>query len=94
MIEMGIVVALGLLFTLVKMPWRWKMRLISNPVLTDVSIFTFLTIVHWGTFSGVMVAAIGALTCSAVLSTARWLYGYIEGGTYVAGKVNIASKLL
>ena len=93
MIEMGIVVALGLLFILVKMTWRWKLRLLSNPVIADVLIFTLLCVLHWGTFSGVMVATVGALACSAVLSTARWLYGYVEAGTYVPGKMNIASKL-
>ena len=94
MIEMGIVVALGLLFTLVKMTWRWKLRVISNPVLADVLIFTFLTMIHWGTFSGVMVATVGALACSAVLSTARWLYGHIESGVYQPGKFDVSSKLV
>jgi hypothetical protein len=94
MIEMGIIVALGLLFTLVKMTWRWKMRLLSNPLITDVVIFVLLMLLHWGTFSGVMVATIGALACSATLSAARWLYGYIGPKGYVPGKFDVASKLV
>lgn len=93
MIEMGLVVALGLLVVLAKLPWRWKMRIISNPIIVDMSIFAMLTILHWGTFSGVMVATIGALACSLVLSAARKLYGFIESGRYFPGMFNIANKL-
>ena len=50
-------------------------------------------LLHWGTFSGVMVATIGALTCSLVLSGARKLYGYIEDRRYVRGYFDVSSKL-
>lgn len=93
MLEMGILVALGLLFTLFKMSWRWKLRLLSNPLTVDVIVFVGLTALHWGTFSGVMVATIGALFCSITLSMGRWLVGYMHRGAYVAGKFNIVSKL-
>lgn len=93
MIEMGLVVALGLLVVLAKLPWRWKMRIISNPIIVDMSIFAMLTILHWGTFSGVMVATIGALACSLVLSAARKLYGHIANNTYYPGVFNIVEKL-
>lgn len=93
MIEMGIVVGIGLLVSLVKMSWGWRMRVLSNPLLLDVMIFTILMLLHWGTFSGVMVATIGALTCSLVLSGARALYGHIENGEYKAGYFDISSKL-
>jgi len=93
MLEMGIVVALGLLVVLAKCPWRMKMRIISNPVLVDVSIFVMLTILHWGTFSGVMVATVGALFCSVTLSIAKFLVGSIVDGRYVPGRLDISSKL-
>ena len=93
MIEMGIIVGIGLLVTLVKMSWRWRMRVLSNPLLLDVMIFVLLMLLHWGTFSGVMVATIGALTCSLVLSGARKLYGYIEDRRYVRGYFDVSSKL-
>ena len=94
MIEMGVVVGLGLLVSLVKMNWKWRMHLLSNPVMMDLIIFTALMLLHWGTFSGVMVATVGALTCSLTLSGARWLYGHVEGGTYVPGYFDVASKLV
>jgi hypothetical protein len=94
MIEMGIVVGLGLLVTLVKMNWKWRMAMLSNPLLLDVMIFIALMLIHWGTFSGVMVATVGAMTCSLTLSGARWLYGHVESGTYVPGYFDVRSKLV
>ena len=93
MIEMGLVVGIGLLMALVKMSWRWKMHMLSNPLVVDLIIFAALTILHWGTYSGVMVATVGALTCSLVLSGARKLYGHHDNGTYKPGYFDISSKL-
>lgn len=93
MIEMGIVVGIGLLMILVKMSWRWRIRTLSSPLFVDALIFFVLLLIHWGTFSGVMVATVGAMTCSIVLSTARWLYGYTEAGVYQPGKFDVSSRL-
>lgn len=93
MIEMGIVVGMGLLITLVKLTWRWKLRVLSNPLLVDTIIFIALTLIHWGTFSGVMVATVGAMTCSLMLTGGRWLYGHTENGRYLPGYFDISSKL-
>lgn len=93
MIEMGIIVGIGLLVTLCKMNWKWRMRTLSAPLLIDAIVFVFLIAIHWGTFSGVMVATIGALTCSLVLSGARKVYGFIESGHYVPGYFDVSSKL-
>ena len=93
MIEMGVVVGLGLLVTLVKMTWKWRMAMLSNPLLVDMMIFIGLLLIHWGTFSGVMVATVGAMTCSLTLSGARALYGHIEAGRYYPGYFDISSKL-
>lgn len=93
MIEMGIVVGIGLLVMLAKMNWRWKMRVLSNPVTIDWLVFIVLTYVHWGTFSGVMVAAVGALFCSIVLSIGRYCFGYIKAGAYYPGMWDVRSKL-
>lgn len=91
---MGVVVGMGLLVSLVKMNWRWRMHMLSSPLSVDVGIFLALLLIHWGTFSGVMVATVGAMTCSLTLSGARWLYGHVEGGTYVPGYFDVASKLV
>ena len=93
MIEMGIVVGIGLLVTLVKASWNMKMWMLSHPLFMDGFIFIALVLLHWGTFSGVMVATVGALTCSLVLSGARALYGHIKDGTYTPGTFDVSSKL-
>jgi len=84
-LETGALIGLGLLATLVKLSWQYKMILLSNPVWVDVVIFIALTLIHWGSFSGPVVAAIGALCCSLTLSAGRSYYGYIENGLYVRG---------
>lgn len=93
MLEMGIIVGLGLLVMFWKLSWRGRMRLLSNPMTVDVVIFVGLSATHWGTFSGLMVAAIGALFCSLTLSLGRFVYGYIERGVYHAGVINVGERL-
>ena len=93
MIEMGIVVGLGIIVMLAKMGWRWRMRLLSNPATTDMVVFVGLTLIHWGTFAGVMVAAVGALFCSIVLSIGRYCFGYIEAGAYYPGMWDVRAHL-
>jgi len=85
MLEMGIVVAIGLIVTFCKLSWRNRLRMLSHPVAMDIAVFALLTMLHWGTFSGVMVATIGALFCSISLSAGRWAFGYIDKGKYVPG---------
>mgnify|MGYP003553747147 FL=1 len=93
MIEMGIIVALGLLVMLAKLSWRAKFWVISHPLLIDAIVFVGLIAIHWGTFSGVMVATIGALFCSITLGIAKWLVGYVRGNTYYPGVFNMIRKL-
>lgn len=93
MLEMGLIVALGLIVTLAKLPWRQKLWMTSHPLLMDVVVFVALTTVHWGTFSGVMVATVGALFCSLTLSAARKAIGHIENGTYIRGWRDVSDKL-
>ena len=87
MIEMGIVVGLAILVLFFKLGWKWRIWMLSHPVLFDIVVFAFLTTIHWGTYSGVMVAAVGALFCSICFSIGRWAFGYIQNGMYITGKV-------
>lgn len=93
MIEMGLVVALGLLVSLAKLPWRHKLWMTSHTLAMDIIVFVFLTTIHWGTFSGVMVATVGALFCSVTLSIARKVIGHVEGRRYHRGWYDVSSKL-
>lgn len=93
MFEAGIVVGIALLATLAKMSWPWKLRILSHPMMMDVFIFIGLCLLHWGTFSGVMVATIGAFVCSVILSVGRWMFGYLKNGEYVPGRFYMGHKL-
>lgn len=84
-IESGIIVALGLVLWFFKMSWKNRIKMLSYPLALDVSIFVVLTLIHWGTFSGVMAAATGSLICSGLISLGRWAFGYKEAGQYVPG---------
>lgn len=93
MFEMGLCVGLGLVVILAKAPWRTKITMASHPAKMDLAVFVLLLLLHWGTFSGVMVATIGALMVSLVLSTFRKVYGYRANGVYVRGMVDVAHRL-
>lgn len=92
MLEMGLVVALGLAVMYAKLGWRGRLWINSHPLLMDVFVFAFLNAVHWGTFSGVMVAAVGALFCSLTISLMRKWVGYVERGQYVAGWIDLRNR--
>lgn len=92
-IESGVIVALGLIFTFVKLSWRTRLAMLGKPLALDIAVFVLLNFLHWGTFSGVMVAATGALVCSGLISIGRKLFGYIERGAYFSGHFNMIGKL-
>lgn len=93
MLSMGFVVALGLLVVLAKLDWRKKMWVISHPLTMDIAVFIAFTLIHWGTFSGVMVAAVGALFTSITLSCAKWAVGHVKDNRYYPGVFNVIHKL-
>lgn len=93
MIESGLIVGIALLFSLSKMSWPWKLRILSNPIIVDAIVFIGLCILHWGTFSGVMAATVGAFIVSMVLSLGRYLFGYMKNGVYIRGYMDIGGLL-
>lgn len=92
-IESGIIVAIGLLFIFLKCSWPVRMMFLSNALAADIMVFFILNALHWGTFSGVMVAATGSLICSGMLSIGKWLFGYKIGHIYHVGKYDVSDKL-
>ncbi len=92
-IESGVIVAAGLVFTFFKLSWNLRLKMLGRPLLLDVCVFIVLNMLHWGTFSGVMVAATGALVCSALISIGRKAVGYIDNGMYFPGYLNVIGKL-
>jgi len=94
MFSMGFVVALGLLVMFARLPWRGKLWLTSHPLTVDIAVFIGLSALHWGTFSGLMVAAIGSLFCSITLSLAKRVIGsFDQHGNYTRGFLDVSQRI-
>lgn len=85
----GFVLILGLAFLFVKLPRRTALKLLGRPLLMDICVVVLMTVVHWGTFTGLMAAAFAGLMCSFATSGARYLFGYIEGKKFYPGKIYV-----
>lgn len=92
-IESGIIIFLGLMFIFIKLPIKTALKLLGRPLLLDVGVSVTAFMMHYGTFSGVMAAAVAGLMCSGFTTTGRYIFGYIENNTYYPGITNQASKL-
>ena len=84
-VESGVIIFVGLLFIFVKLP-RWLvLRMLGQPLALDLVVSTAAYILHWGTFSGVMAAAVAGLMCSGFTAVGRWAIGYSKGGQVIPG---------
>lgn len=84
-IESGVIIFVGLLFIFIKLP-RWLvLRMLGQPLALDIAVSVAAYILHWGTFSGVMAAAVAGLMCSGFTTVGRWALGYAKGGQVVPG---------
>jgi hypothetical protein len=89
-IESGIIIFIGLLLLFVKLPRRTALKLLAYPLTLDLIVSAFAYAMHWGTFTGVMAAAVAGLMCSGLTSTARWLFGWIDRrGSFHRGVIAI-----
>ena len=93
MFESGAVVCFGLAMWFAKCSWRTRVRILSYPLAIDIVVFVALTMIHWGTFNGVMAATVGALMTSVLLTLGRKCFGHMERGKYVRGMWDISLKL-
>jgi hypothetical protein len=84
-IESGIIILLGFVFLVAKLKRRTLLRLLGYPLAIDLTGSIVAYILHWGTFSGVMAAAVAGLMLSALTSIMRWAVGYIRDGVYHPG---------
>ena len=61
------------------------LRLLGRPLALDLVVSIVAYLLHWGTFSGVMAAAVAGLMCSGFTAVARRLIGYSRGGKTIPG---------
>jgi NhaP-type Na+/H+ or K+/H+ antiporter len=86
-IESGVIIFLGMLLLGFKLPRKTSLKLLGRPLALDLSVSAIAFVMHYGTFSGVMAAAVAGLMCSGFTSAARYAVGYIEGNKYFPGKI-------
>ena len=84
-IESGIIIFAGLLLLFWKLRRRWALRLLGYPLALDLAVSALAYLLHWGTFTGVMAAAVAGLMCSGFTLLGRRLFGYIDAKGYKPG---------
>ncbi len=84
-IESGVIIFIGIAFLMIKLPRRVLLTLLAWPLALDFVVSAAAYALHWGTFSGVMAAAVAGMLMSGFTSCARWAIGYIERGRHVPG---------
>ena len=92
-IESGVIVFVGLLLLFIKLPTRVSLWLLGRPLGLDLAVSALAYMLHWGTFTGVMAAAVAGLMCSGFTSAARWYFGCIRNGTYAKGVIDVSHRL-
>lgn len=86
-IESGVIIFLGLLLLGAKLPRYLSMRALGQPFWLDLGCSLLAFVMHYGTFSGVMAAAVAGLMCSGFTSLARYAVGYVHKDVYYPGKL-------
>lgn len=79
-IESGIIVFVGLLLLFIKLPQKMRLWLLGRPLAVDIVASALAYALHWGTFTGVMAAAVAGLMCSGFTTLGRYLFGYTDAG--------------
>lgn len=94
-IESGIIIFVGLLLIFIKLDRATSLKLLGRPLGLDITVSVVAYVLHWGTFTGVMAAAVAGLMCSGFTMLARRLIGYYDPATrlYVPGVAKDYSHL-
>ena len=91
-IESGIIIFAGLMLLFIKLPRITALKLLGHHLWLDVAVTILAFLMHYGTFSGVMAAAVAGLMCSGFTTAGRWLFGYITKKTYHPGIITLQLK--
>ncbi len=89
----GFIVFLGFLMIAGKLSLKTNLKLLGQAMWVDLVVTVVAFAMHFGTFSGVMAAAVAGLLCSMATGLLIKLIGYIKNGTYYPGYFNLANNL-
>lgn len=79
MFALAFAIFLGFIFLFIKLPSRITLRALGKPLALDLSITILATVLHWGSFSGVIIGGLAGMMASIFSTSARFLVGYIDG---------------
>ena len=89
-IESGMIIFIGLLLLFIKLPRKITLRLLNYHLALDLAVSALAYTLHWGTFTGVMAAAVAGLMCSGFTMLGRTVFGYINHkGVYFPGYIRL-----
>ena len=86
-IESGVIIFFGMLLLGIKLPRRVSLKLLGHPLALDLSVSVLAYAMHYGTFSGIMAAAVAGLMCSGFTSCARYAFGFVKDERYYKGRI-------
>ena len=86
-IESGVIIFIGMLLLGIKLPRSVSLKLLGRPLALDLVVSVVAYAMHYGTFSGVMAAAVAGMMCSGFTSVARYAFGYIKDKRYHQGRI-------
>lgn len=93
-IESGIIIFVGMLLLMIKLPTRVMLKMLGYPLAVDITGSVIAYVLHYGTFTGLMAAAVAGLMLSSFTAIARYSVGYIDKNRYYPGHIwNMAPKL-
>lgn len=85
LLGMGVLGAIGMFILVMRLPRGLMLRLLGTPFILDVGFTALMFWMHWGTFSGVMVATFAGMMGSVAISMARRCIGYRDRSGYHKG---------
>lgn len=85
----ALVIVAGIIGIGTKIPKWILLRMLGRSLAVDLGITVLTYVMHMGTFSGVMAAALAGALCSAMTSLAKKRYGYIRDGLYYRGRCEL-----
>lgn len=90
----GLLIGIGLIVIIHKVHIKWKLRMTTYEVTTDIATFILVNMIHGGAgVHGVVHAAIAAVVVSIYISYLRKQIGFWNRDEYVPGKHNVSNQL-
>lgn len=88
-LDTGFMVFLSLIVIVAWLPNRTVLWLFGHPIALELPFGVMAYLLHYGTFSGMMAAAVACIMVAFLTRGGRWFLGYIKNGVYHPGVVQM-----